>query len=66
MKKSLKIFVTGLCLQGNKGGPALALSLIQCIGKELSNRNYQVEWTFSVPSISEEWIHELNCYKVLP
>ena len=60
MKKSLKIFVTGLCLQGNKGGPALALSLIQCIGKELSNRNYQVEWTFSVPSISEEWIHELN------
>lgn len=41
----MKFFVTGLCLQGNKGGPALALSMMKVIRSEIPN----AEFVFSVP-----------------
>jgi len=41
----MNILVTGLCLQGNKGGPALALSL----KKQISNHVGPATFTFSVP-----------------
>ena len=31
----MRIFVTGLCLQGNKGGPAIALALKAQLDKYL-------------------------------
>ncbi|MFN0076457.1 MAG: polysaccharide pyruvyl transferase family protein [Prosthecobacter sp.] len=42
---SMKFFVTGLCLQGNKGGPALALSLMKVLRAEIP----EAEFVFSVP-----------------
>ena len=45
--KPLRIFITGLCLQGNKGGPAIALSLIKQHLLFLDN----LEFVFSVPQI---------------
>lgn len=50
----MNIFITGLCLQGNKGGPAIALSLMQQIRKYLPESDF----VFSVPS-GEEFQHEL-------
>lgn len=49
-----RYFVTGLCMQGNKGGPALVLSLVNAI------REYEpdAEFVFSVPSWEVEWPHE--------
>ena len=44
----MKIFITGLCFQGNKGGPAIALSLLEHLRKAFSNSEY----TFSVPGES--------------
>ncbi|MDD9938815.1 MAG: polysaccharide pyruvyl transferase family protein [Myxococcales bacterium] len=41
----MRIFVTGLCLQGNKGGPALALSLMSALEPHLPGSEY----VFSVP-----------------
>jgi colanic acid/amylovoran biosynthesis protein len=41
----MNILVTGLCLQGNKGGPALALSLMKLLRRELGD----IRFTFSVP-----------------
>jgi len=49
----LKLLVTGLCLQGNKGGPAIALSL----KKQLEQQIDRAEFIFSVPS-SEEYEYE--------
>ena len=50
-QKKLNILVTGLCLQGNKGGPAIALSLMQLLNKHLN-----ADYCFVVPStyIAEE------------
>lgn len=42
----MRLLVTGLCLQGNKGGPALALALRRELERELGTLN----WMFSVPS----------------
>jgi polysaccharide pyruvyl transferase WcaK-like protein len=41
-----KYFITGLCMQGNKGGPAIALSLTSAIRKHIPD----AEFVFSVPS----------------
>ena len=41
----MKILVTGLCMQGNKGGPALALSLANCLKQQF----HGAEILFSVP-----------------
>ncbi len=54
----MKILITGLCLQGNKGGAALALSLQQEITKQLEIAKDTVEFIFSVPS-GEEFQYEL-------
>ncbi len=43
--KTMRFFITGLCLQGNKGGPALALSMIKVIKRELPG----AEFVFSAP-----------------
>ena len=45
----MRIFVTGLCLQGNKGGPAIALALKAQLDKYLEN----VSYVFSVPQEDE-------------
>ena len=45
----MRIFVTGLCLQGNKGGPAIALSLKAQLDRYLEN----VSYVFSVPQEDE-------------
>lgn len=50
----MRILVTGLCLQGNKGGPAIALSLKKQISKYVPS----AEFTFSVPS-GEEFQYEI-------
>lgn len=47
----MKIFVTGLCLQGNKGGPAIALSLMNQL--EIAMAEEKVEFIFSIPSGNE-------------
>jgi len=39
------LFVTGLCFQGNKGGPAIALSLIDQLRQQRSDLNF----VFAVP-----------------
>ena len=48
--------VTGLCLQGNKGGPALALSLMKVLRKHLP---LETEFCFVVPSrdfpLEQQW-----------
>ncbi len=49
----MRVLITGLCLQGNKGGPALALSLMKVIGRYVE----PCEFVFSVPSGSQ-WPHE--------
>jgi polysaccharide pyruvyl transferase WcaK-like protein len=36
----LKFFVTGLCLQGNKGGPAIALSLMAALRKHIPGASF--------------------------
>lgn len=53
---AIRFFVTGLCLQGNKGGPALALSMMKVIRAEIPN----AEFVFSVPpepefQFEKEW-----------
>lgn len=52
----LNILITGLCLQGNKGGPALALSLMSVIRKYLSS---DARFCFEVPSrdfqLEQQW-----------
>ncbi len=45
----MRVLVTGLCLQGNKGGPAIALSLMKQLKKYLP----ELSFVFSVPSGSE-------------
>jgi len=60
-KISVRILVTGLCLQGNKGGPALALSLKSQILKHIPEANF----VFSVPRNKEyrheeKWAEEYN------
>lgn len=42
----MKIFITGLCLQGNKGGPALAISLMSQLRKIFP----EARFVMSVPS----------------
>ncbi|WP_436795768.1 polysaccharide pyruvyl transferase family protein [Actinospongicola halichondriae] len=42
----MRVFVTGLCLQGNKGGPALAVSLRAQLEREFGH----CDLTLSVPS----------------
>lgn len=49
----MKFFITGLCLQGNKGGPALALSLMKVLLAEIPD----AEFVFSVPP-EPEFQHE--------
>ncbi len=51
-----RFFITGLCMQGNKGGPALALSLVDVIRQEIP----EAEFIFSVPGTAEEWPHEVR------
>lgn len=51
----MRVLLTGLCLQGNKGGPAIALSLMQLL--KLHRRDLQ--FTLSVPS-GAEWEHEMR------
>jgi polysaccharide pyruvyl transferase WcaK-like protein len=36
----MKFFVTGLCLQGNKGGPAIALSLMTALRKHIPSASF--------------------------
>jgi polysaccharide pyruvyl transferase WcaK-like protein len=52
----VKLLVTGLCMQGNKGGPAIALALAHAITAVLPD----VELVFSVPGGPEDWPHELQ------
>lgn len=57
----MKFFVTGLCLQGNKGGPALALSLMKVLRREIPG----AEFVFSVPPEPEfqfelDWARKYN------
>jgi polysaccharide pyruvyl transferase WcaK-like protein len=52
--RGTRLFVTGLCMQGNKGGPALALSLVDAIRREIPD----AQFAFSVPGAHEEWVHE--------
>lgn len=54
-----KFLVTGLCFQGNKGGPAIALSLVNAIKKEIPN----AQFIFSVPGDDLEWEHEVKSAK---
>jgi polysaccharide pyruvyl transferase WcaK-like protein len=49
-----RFFVTGLCMQGNKGGAALALSLVEAIRTEIPEASF----VFSVPGETREWVHE--------
>ena len=49
----MKVLVTGLCLQGNKGGPALALSLKKSLQQYLDGASFE----FSVPA-GEEFKYE--------
>jgi polysaccharide pyruvyl transferase WcaK-like protein len=49
------VFVTGVCLQGNKGGPALALSLMDQLRRRLDG----VSFVFSVPA-DEEYPYEVQ------
>ena len=62
--KPFHFFVIGLCLQGNKGGQALALSLIQV----LRGRYPNCEFTFSVPAAElvyeAEWAKRLGPFLV--
>jgi colanic acid/amylovoran biosynthesis protein len=53
MGEKIKILLTGMCLQGNKGGPALVLSLIN----KLSEAGIDADFTISVPS-GLEFAHE--------
>jgi colanic acid/amylovoran biosynthesis protein len=45
----LKFFVTGLCLQGNKGGPAIAISLMAALRKQIPDASFM----FAVPPAPE-------------
>jgi polysaccharide pyruvyl transferase WcaK-like protein len=49
-----RYFVTGLCMQGNKGGPALALSLMSAVRRYIPD----AEFVFSVPGDNKEWPYE--------
>jgi len=51
----MRILVTGLCMQGNKGGPALALSLKKQIRKYIPKASF----VFSVPP-GEEYQYEVK------
>ena len=42
----MRFFITGLCLQGNKGGPAIGLSLMS----QIRRHDPSAEFVFSVPS----------------
>lgn len=50
----MKLLVTGLCLQGNKGGPALALALMAQLRTHLGA---DIAFVFSVPG-GAEYAHE--------
>jgi polysaccharide pyruvyl transferase WcaK-like protein len=52
-----RYFVSGLCMQGNKGGPALALSLVSVIRENIPD----AEFIFSVPGNDMEWPFEQKC-----
>jgi len=49
-----RYFVSGLCMQGNKGGPALALSLMRVLRQYIPD----AEFVFSVPGDDKEWSYE--------
>ncbi|MBC8282713.1 MAG: polysaccharide pyruvyl transferase family protein [Nitrospinae bacterium] len=49
-----RYFVSGLCMQGNKGGPALALSLMSAMRQYIPD----AEFVFSVPGDNKEWPYE--------
>ena len=49
----MKLLVTGLCFQGNLGGPAIALSLAD----QLSSVITDLELKFAVPA-GDELLHE--------
>ncbi len=49
-----RYFVSGLCMQGNKGGPALALSLMSVLRQYIPD----AEFVFSVPEDNKEWPYE--------
>lgn len=55
----MKVLITGLCLQGNKGGPAIAFSLMNKLRKHIED---DLEFTFSVPS-GEEFKYEVIASK---
>ncbi len=52
---SHRYLVTGLCMQGNKGGPALALALTDAIRQEIPD----AQFVFAVRAAGEEWDREL-------
>jgi polysaccharide pyruvyl transferase WcaK-like protein len=72
----MNTFVTGLCLQGNKGGPAITLSLMRQLRKYVPG----MEFTFSVPGkepffqLEQKWaqiygvsvVKHLSLKEVLP
>jgi polysaccharide pyruvyl transferase WcaK-like protein len=53
---SPRLLVTGLCMQGNKGGPALALSLAAAIRAEIPAARF----VFAVPGDEQVWEHEVK------
>jgi len=53
----MKFFITGLCLQGNKGGPAIAKSLMNRLRREFPG----CQFILSVPGTVTEWPHEKQC-----
>lgn len=49
-----RYLVTGLCMQGNKGGPALALALVDAIRREIP----EAQFVFAVREADDEWALE--------
>jgi len=49
----MKLLVTGLCLGGNQGGPAIALSLRRAMRRHVP----EAQFVFSVPG-GAAWSHE--------
>lgn len=54
----MKFFLTGLCLQGNKGGPAIAISLIDSVQSYFKAKGVNVSFILSVPSGKYEFSQE--------
>lgn len=54
----MKLFLTGLCLQGNKGGPAIAISLIDSVQSYFKTKGTNVSFILSVPSGKHEFAQE--------